>query len=95
MLNRLDLQRDVRSLDMLISAISSEIMREPDYITPCESQGMLLREMEEALYKLRQARGLRKILLAALDNTCDIVIYKKQAMSSMRREENVGRSLIC
>jgi hypothetical protein len=95
MLNRFDLQREVNSLDMLISALSSEIIREPDYNTARESPSVLLREMEEALLRLRQARGLRKILLTALENSCDITIYKRQAASTMRRKQNMVHSSTC
>jgi hypothetical protein len=95
MLNKHDLQREVNSLDMLISVLSSEIVREPEYNTPRESPSLLLREMEEALLRLRQARGLRKILLTALENSCDITIYKRQAASTMRRKQSLAPSSTC
>lgn len=95
MLNKFDLQREVNSLDMLIGVLSSEIVREPDYNKACESPSMLLKEMEEALLKLRQARGLRKILLTALENSCDITIYKRQAASTMRRKPSRIPSSTC
>jgi hypothetical protein len=84
MLNKLELQREVSSLDVLIKVLSSEIVREPGYGTPCESPSALMKEMEEALYQLRQARGFRKILLTALDNGCDFEIYKKQTCTTRR-----------
>ncbi|HVG20996.1 MAG TPA: hypothetical protein VNI02_18245 [Blastocatellia bacterium] len=92
MLNKLDLQREVNSLDVLISVLSSEIVREPEYGTSEESPNGLLREMEEALYQLRQARGLRKILLTALENSCDMEIYKRQSASAVRRKHRLGHS---
>jgi hypothetical protein len=95
MLNKYDLQREVSSLDLLISVLSSEIVREPDYNTPCESPSLLLREMEEALLRLRQARGVRKILLTALENSCDITIYKMQAAPALRRKQSIAPSSSC
>ena len=92
MINKFDLQREVRSLDILISVLSSEIVREPDYSTRRESSSMLLKEMEEALYKLRQGRGLRKILLMALENSCDFEIYKMQASSRLSRKHGAVHS---
>jgi hypothetical protein len=92
MLNKSDLQREVSSLDILISVLSSEIVREPGYGTPRESSSLLMKEMEEALYQLRQARGLRKVLLTALDNSCDIEIYKKQAAYARGRNHRLAHS---
>ena len=72
MLNKFDLQRELCSLDLLIRAISFEMAREPQH-------SGLLKEMEEALCRLRQERGLRKILLIALENESGKKIAKKQA----------------
>jgi hypothetical protein len=95
MLNKFDLQREVSSLDVLISVLSSEIVREPRYTTPSGSPNELLREMEEALCKLRQARGLRKILLTALENSCDMSVYKKHGAPGLRRENRAGQPSAC
>ncbi|HEX8088251.1 MAG TPA: hypothetical protein VF762_05325 [Blastocatellia bacterium] len=95
MLNKFDLQREVSSLDVLISVLSSEIVREPRYCTPSGSPNELLREMEEALYELRQARGIRKILLTALENSCDMRVYKKQGAPALRRNNSPGHPSVC
>ena len=92
MLNKFDLQREVNSLDMLIGVLSSEIVREPDYNTACEPPSVLLKEMEEALLRLRQARGLRKILLTALENSCDITMYKRQSAPAHRKQSRIHSS---
>ena len=94
MLNKFELQREVSTLDVLIKVLSYEIVREPEYGTGCESPSALMKEMEEALYQLRQERGFRKILLTALDNGCDIEIYKKQSCTS-RRNHNPVHSSAC
>jgi hypothetical protein len=94
MLNKFDLQRDVSSLDILISLLSSEIVHEPGYGAPRESSSVLMKEMEEALYQLRQARGLRKIMLTALENSCDIDIYKKQAAYARGRNDRLAHSSV-
>lgn len=90
MLNKFDLQREVSSLDILISVLSAEIVIEPEYSAPNESQSALLKEMEEALYQLRQARALRKILLTALENSCDMAVYKDQPAFALRRNHSAA-----
>jgi len=85
MLNKSDLQKQVCSLDLLIRVISFEMVKEPDYHRQGETQSTLIKEMEEALCQLRQARGLRKILLTALENESGKSIARKQAASAMNR----------
>ena len=69
--NKWDLQREVGSLDMLISALSNDLIKERDEKgslnhTPGQADTILLKEMEEALCELRQARGMTKVLLVAM-----------------------------
>jgi hypothetical protein len=85
MLNKFDLQREVCSLDLLIRVVSFEMVQEPEYNNGGESQSTLIKEMEEALCKLRQERGLRKILLIALENEFGKTIAKKQAAGTISR----------
>jgi hypothetical protein len=66
MLSKSDLRREVGSLEVLINVISSELNGARN------APATLAKEMEEALEELRLARGLRKILLTALDDNSDI-----------------------
>lgn len=65
MLNEItNLKNEVGSLEMLISALSSDLVEQRQ----CNSsEGKLLQEMEEALCELRRERGFKKVLLSALD----------------------------
>jgi hypothetical protein len=78
MLNKFDLQREVCSLDLMIRAVSFEMARLPECSKQGESRSKLIKEMEEALCRLRQERGLRKILLIALENECGKAMATKQ-----------------
>jgi hypothetical protein len=95
MLNKFDLQRQVGSLDVLIRVISSEIVLNPEQSAESESPSILVKEMQEALYQLRQARGLRKILLSALENEWGKSIAKKQAASATSHNRRVNHSSAC
>lgn len=66
MLNKWDLQKEAGSLEMLITAISNDLVREKNDESRRKSESVLLKEMEEALLELRQARGMTKFLLHAL-----------------------------
>jgi hypothetical protein len=66
MLTKWDLQREVGSLEMLISALSNDLVREKSGSAQGTAETTLLKEMEEALCELRQARGLTKVLLVAI-----------------------------
>lgn len=66
MINKIDLKKEVGSLDMLISVLSDELNREP-LTGSADESGRLLEEMKEALDQLRQARGLRKMWVVALE----------------------------
>jgi hypothetical protein len=66
MTNKVDLKKEVGSLDMLISALSDEIDKEPARGRNDESSARLLEEMQEALSHLRRERGLRRMWLTAL-----------------------------
>jgi hypothetical protein len=68
MLNKVDLRKQVTSLDAMIRVLSDELMRQPKKDSASDAQKKLLAEMEEALCELRQARGIRKVLLTALEN---------------------------
>ncbi len=68
MLNKIDLRKQVSSLDVMIRALSDELLREPKKDSGNDAQKKLLAEMEEALRELRQARGIRKVLLTALES---------------------------
>jgi hypothetical protein len=66
MLNKWDLNKEVKSLDKLISELSLELVVEKQRSAQSSSENELVKEMEEALYELRQARGLNH-LMNALD----------------------------
>jgi hypothetical protein len=66
MLNKWDLQREAKSLDKLISELSIVIVEEKQRTAQSSSENELVKEMEEALCQLRQARGLSH-LMSALD----------------------------
>ncbi len=68
MLKKIDLRNQVSSLDVMIRVLSDELMREPRKDSTSDAQKKLLAEMEEALLELRQARGIRKVLLTALES---------------------------
>ena len=85
MLNKFDLQREVCSLDLMIRAVSFEMMQEPEYNAEGGNQSPLIKEMEEALCQLRQERGRRKILLIALENEFGKTPAKKQAAGTISR----------
>ena len=66
MKNKWDLQREVGSLEMLISALSNDLVKEKSGSESNNDAAVLLKEMEEALCELRQTRGLKKVLLVAM-----------------------------
>lgn len=66
MADKVDLRKEVGSLDMLISALSYEIGKEPLAGRSDEST-RLLEEMREALSHLRRERGIRRMWLTALE----------------------------
>jgi hypothetical protein len=66
MLNKWDIHKEVKSLDKLISELSLELVEEKQRSAHSSSQNELVKEMEEALVELRQARGLSH-LVNALD----------------------------
>ncbi|MEW6210339.1 MAG: hypothetical protein AB1631_18375 [Acidobacteriota bacterium] len=68
MLKKVDLRNQVNSLDVMIRVLSDELTREPKKDSTSDAQKKLLAEMEEALRELRQARGIRKVLLTALES---------------------------
>jgi hypothetical protein len=65
MMNTGDLRKQVSSLDMIIKALSDELVHQP--ARHSRSQKKVLEEMEEALRELRHERGIRRVLLSALD----------------------------
>ncbi|HKP86734.1 MAG TPA: hypothetical protein VJZ26_11590 [Blastocatellia bacterium] len=68
MLNREILTKEVYDLDMLISAVSSEIAEQQSSNDRSESGDELLKEMREAVSELRLARGVRLMLLNAFES---------------------------
>jgi hypothetical protein len=66
MLNKWDIQKETKSLDKLINELSIDLVAEKQRSTQSSSENELVKEMEEALYELRQARGLSH-LMNALD----------------------------
>jgi hypothetical protein len=86
MLGKVDLKKEVGSLDMLISALTDELHKD---LLPGERDGAsdrLLLEMEEALKQLRQERGLRKMWLTALEG------HDAVEPGSHRRSQSPGSS---
>ena len=64
MLNKRDIQKEAKSLDKLICELSSVIVEEKQRNALSSSENELLKEMEEALYQLRQTRGLSNLIVA-------------------------------
>jgi len=88
MMNEFDLRKEVRSLDMLIGALSFDLAQQRDADKQPESADGLLMEMEEALRELRRSRGFRKILLSAIESRRAPVNGKMKT----RRAANNSRS---
>jgi putative NADH-flavin reductase len=66
MMIKVDLKKEVGSLDILIAALSAEMVETPQV----EAEDIkLVKEMQEALDQLRQERGVRKMLLSAFETT--------------------------
>lgn len=72
MVNKVDLRKEVGSLDMLIAALADELDREPRHGAHDAASARLYAEMQEALGQLRQERGLRRMWLIALEGS-DVV----------------------
>jgi hypothetical protein len=66
MLKKWDLNKEAGSLEMLITAISTDLMNEKT--SDSQAKEKIVKEMEEALCELRQARGMTKFLLYAIEN---------------------------
>ncbi|HSE98719.1 MAG TPA: hypothetical protein VLD57_10695 [Blastocatellia bacterium] len=86
MISMIDLKKEVGSLDMLINVLSDELNREP-LAGAADESGRLLEEMKEALDHLRQARGLRKMWVVALEGQNAFEPGK-----TARRSSHVSRS---
>lgn len=87
-MNEFDLRKEVRSLDMLIGALSFDLTQQRNSGKQPESADRLLMEMEEALCELRRSRGLKKILLTAIESRRAPANGKKKT----RRAANNSRS---
>lgn len=92
MLNKTDLKKELGSLDMLISALSDELVRQPEMKAQSDIANTLLREMEEALCELRQARGLKRMLLTAIESRPDTVIGE---ITGRRHNRHTSPSSAC
>ena len=88
MMNEFDLRKEVRSLDMLIGALSFDLAQQRDADKQPESADRLLMEMEEALCELRRSRGLRKILLTAIESRRAPVNGKKKTRRAASDSRN-------
>jgi hypothetical protein len=64
MVNKWDIQKEVCRLDKLISELSIDLVAEKQRNAQNSAKDELVREMEEALLELRQARGLTNLLVA-------------------------------
>lgn len=64
MVNKWDIQKEVCKLDKLISELSIDLVAEKQRNAQSSAKNELVREMEEALLELRQARGLTNLLVA-------------------------------
>ena len=76
MVNKWDIQKEVGKLDKLISELSIDLVAEKQRNLQDSAKNELVKEMEEALCELRQARGLTH-LLVALDKRIDSAWDKK------------------
>ena len=81
MMNMQNLTKEIGELDMLISAISSEIA---EHISS-NGQDKVLIEMQEALDELRLARGVRLMLLNAFDRRINPYATRNTYNHSHRR----------
>ena len=91
-MNEFDLRKEVRSLDMLIGALSFDLAQQREADQQPESTDSLLMEMEEALRELRRSRGLRKILLTAIENRRAPVHGKKKTRSAAGSSRHANTS---
>ena len=64
MVNKWDIQKEVGKLDKLISELSIDLVAEKQCNAQSSAKKELVKEMEEALLELRQARGLSHLLVA-------------------------------
>jgi hypothetical protein len=74
MLNRVKGKQELDRVNMLIRALSDEMIQERGHTAISESQNTIPRQMKEALYELR----LRKLLICALvssDRTADAITH--------------------
>ncbi|HWP45261.1 MAG TPA: hypothetical protein VNO14_18610 [Blastocatellia bacterium] len=92
MLKRIDLKKEVGSLDMLIRALSAELVKESCPDPRDESSARLIAEMREALERLRQARSLRKMWLTALE--CHSASESRNDIGNGRPAAGPGASAI-
>jgi hypothetical protein len=92
MMNKSELKKELGSLDMLISALSDELVRQPEMKSQSGAANLLVREMEEALCELRQARGLKRMLLTAIESRPDAVIAE---ITSRRENRHTSPSSAC
>jgi hypothetical protein len=76
MVNKWDIQREVGNLDKLINELSIDLVAERQRSAQNSAKDELVKEMEEALCELRQARGLSN-LLVALDQRKEAAWDKK------------------
>ena len=95
MQNRLDLRKELGSLDLLIDALSCELVNQPQSNMLGDASDLLLKEMEEALCRLRQERGLCKVLLTALDDSCAVVMSDNEAGLMHKSKCRIGHSQVC
>lgn len=85
MLNREILTKEVGDLEMLISAVSSEIADHQSLNDPSQSANELLKEMREAVNELKLARGVRLMLLNAFDTSSRLSAIENRYDLSSRR----------
>jgi hypothetical protein len=76
MMNKRDIQKEVGSLNRLINELSLDLVVEKRRKAKSSTKNELVKEMEEALCELRQARGLSN-LLSALDQRSAIAWGRK------------------
>ena len=84
-MNKEILTKEVGDLDMLISAVSNEIVEQQSSNDRSQSARELLKEMQEALDELRLARGVRLMLLNAFETRSRLSAAKDEGNHSGRR----------
>jgi hypothetical protein len=68
MLSQYQLKNEIGSLDLMITALSSDLAHQRRKGATRGLQAQLIKQMREALTELRRRRGQRRLLLTAIES---------------------------